>query len=130
MPSNVDSSGFLIRFPWSVRRQNRAKVTSTKAISARTSERAARAASNASFNASLAELKAGDTAKIAGIGGTSLAKLHLMEMGLTPGTQLKVVRVAAFGGPLDIMIRGYRLSIRRDEAQAIEVIVADREGTK
>jgi Fe2+ transport system protein FeoA len=44
-----------------------------------------------------------------------------MEMGLTPGTSVKVIRVAVFGGPLDISVRGYRLSLRREEARAIQL---------
>jgi Fe2+ transport system protein FeoA len=40
-------------------------------------------------------------------------------MGLTPGVHVKVLRIAAFGGPLDIEVRGYNLSLRRDEATAV-----------
>jgi Fe2+ transport system protein FeoA len=69
----------------------------------------------------LSELRAGESAVIHKLLGTTITRLHLMEMGLTPGTELKVVRVGAFGGPLDIMVRGYRLSIRRDEARSIEL---------
>jgi len=44
-----------------------------------------------------------------------------MEMGLTPGTELAVSGVAPLGDPLHITLRGYRLSIRRQEAELIEV---------
>lgn len=67
----------------------------------------------------LADLHRGDSGTIQSIGGTSTARLHLMEMGLTPGTRVRVVRLAVFGGPLDIQVRGYRLSLRREEARAI-----------
>lgn len=70
----------------------------------------------------LAELREGDSATIKTIVGTSSARLHLMEMGLTPGTTVKIVRVAVFGGPLDILVRGYRLSLRREEAMAIQLM--------
>jgi len=69
----------------------------------------------------LADLGRGATATITSIAGTTTAKLHLMEMGLTPGTSVKVIRVAVFGGPLDISVRGYRLSLRREEARAIHL---------
>jgi ferrous iron transport protein A len=69
----------------------------------------------------LADLGRGATATITSIAGTTAAKLHLMEMGLTPGTSVKVIRVAVFGGPLDISVRGYRLSLRREEARAIQL---------
>src|SRR4051794_30131156 len=69
----------------------------------------------------LAELSRGESAVIASISGSTSAKLHLMEMGLTPGTTIRVVRVAVFGGPMDITVRGYRLSLRREEARAIQL---------
>ena len=50
---------------------------------------------------------------------TEELQLRLLEMGLTPGTHLKVIRAAAFGGPLDILVRGYQLSLRRDEAASV-----------
>ncbi|MDP4200399.1 MAG: FeoA family protein [Bacteroidota bacterium] len=70
----------------------------------------------------LADLHEGDSATIKTIVGTTSAQLHLMEMGLTPGTTVRVVRLAIFGGPLDILVRGYRLSLRREEAQAIQLL--------
>jgi len=42
-----------------------------------------------------------------------------MEMGLTIGTHIKVLRAAAFGGPIEVLVRGYQLSLRRDEAALI-----------
>src|ERR1051325_10678337 len=69
----------------------------------------------------LADLARGESGLIASIAGSTLAKLHLMEMGLTPGTSVRVVRVAVFGGPMDITIRGYRLSLRQEEAMAIQL---------
>jgi ferrous iron transport protein A len=44
-----------------------------------------------------------------------------MELGFTPGIEVEVSRQAAFGGPLEVRVRSYRLSLRRDEAGAIEV---------
>jgi ferrous iron transport protein A len=46
---------------------------------------------------------------------------RLLEMGLLPGTEVEVVRVAPLGDPIELAVRGYKLSIRRAEALAIDV---------
>ncbi len=48
---------------------------------------------------------------------------RLLEMGLTPGTEIQIVRFAPMGDPIDIKIRGYHLSLRRQEAEVIQVIL-------
>jgi Fe2+ transport system protein FeoA len=68
---------------------------------------------------SLADLRPGECGNVHHLIGTTQGRLRLLEMGLTPGTHVKVVRAAAFGGPLDIQLRGYQLSLRRDEASAV-----------
>lgn len=68
---------------------------------------------------SLADLRPGECGYIHHLIGSTRGRLRLLEMGLTSGTHVKVVRAAAFGGPLDIQIRGYQLSLRRDEAIAV-----------
>ena len=67
----------------------------------------------------LADLKPGQCADILMLQGATHTRLRLLEMGLTPGTHVRVVRVAAFGGPLDIRVRNYQLSLRREEAARI-----------
>jgi Fe2+ transport system protein FeoA len=67
----------------------------------------------------LAELKPGECGTIRRLDGSAQGRLRLLEMGLTPGVHVKVVRAAAFGGPLDILVRGYQLSLRRIEAAAV-----------
>lgn len=67
----------------------------------------------------LAELKPGECGTIQRLNGSAQGRLRLLEMGLTPGVHVKVVRAAAFGGPLDILVRGYQLSLRREEAAAV-----------
>jgi ferrous iron transport protein A len=67
----------------------------------------------------LAELKPGECGTIRRLDGSAEGRLRLLEMGLTPGVHVKVVRAAAFGGPLDILVRGYQLSLRRVEAAAV-----------
>ncbi len=68
---------------------------------------------------SLADLKPGECGTILRLQGNFCGRLRLLEMGLTPGTHLRMIRVAAFGGPIDIEVRGYQLSLRRDEAAAV-----------
>jgi ferrous iron transport protein A len=48
---------------------------------------------------------------------------RLLEMGLLPGTEVRVVRVAPLGDPIELALRGYALSIRRAEALGIDVVV-------
>jgi ferrous iron transport protein A len=53
-------------------------------------------------------------------GGRAVAQ-RLQEMGMTTGVVVKLIRVAPLGDPLEIEVRGYRLSLRKDEAAAVEV---------
>lgn len=64
-------------------------------------------------------LARGQKARVAMVGGPN--RCRLMELGFTAGTEVEVSRRAAFGGPLEIRLRSYRLSLRRDEAEAIRV---------
>ena len=67
----------------------------------------------------LSELKPGESGVISKLVGNAQGRLRLMEMGLTPGVDVKVIHAAAFGGPLQISVRGYQLSLRREEASAV-----------
>ena len=69
----------------------------------------------------LAELSVGENGAVRSILGTDESTFRLMEMGLTPGTRVQVSGVAPLGDPLHITLRGYNLSIRRREAEGIEV---------
>jgi ferrous iron transport protein A len=64
-------------------------------------------------------LRPGECGTIRKLLGSTQGRLRLLEMGMTVGTHVKVLRVAAFGGPLDVLLRGYQLSLRRDEAACI-----------
>ena len=77
---------------------------------------------------SLADLQPGECGYIFNLNASSRDRLRLLEMGLTPGTHVKVIRAAAFGGPLDILVRGYQLSLRRDEASAVWLDDPDKLG--
>ncbi len=68
------------------------------------------------------ELKVGDRARVVGYPpGTDGYFGQIKRLGLTPGTPFRVVRVAPFGDPMEIEVRGFRLSLRRAEAGAMEV---------
>jgi len=70
----------------------------------------------------LKALKPGDSAIVAGFSAGAVSYRHrLLSMGLTPGTSLKVARVAPLGDPVEIELRGYSLSLRADEAEVISV---------
>ena len=51
-------------------------------------------------------------------------KRRLVDMGLTPGTEVKLIKIAPFGDPLELRVRGYSLSLRKEDAGKIEVEVA------
>ncbi len=67
----------------------------------------------------LSELRPGECGHIGHIKGSTPSRLRLMELGLTPGIHVQMIRIAAFGGPLDVEVRGYQLSLRREEADLV-----------
>lgn len=70
---------------------------------------------------SLADLRPGEAGEITSIDCDRRMSRRLMEMGLLPGTVLKVVRVAPLGDPMEVRLRDYSLSVRRSEAAQIAV---------
>jgi ferrous iron transport protein A len=73
------------------------------------------------MQATLADMTVGTMAKVVKVDGQSGMRHRLMEMGMTPGCRVRLVRVAPLGDPMDFEIRGYHLSLRRDEARSILV---------
>ncbi|SHH99306.1 ferrous iron transport protein A [Sporobacter termitidis DSM 10068] len=69
----------------------------------------------------LKEVKCGETVSVTKLVGTGALKRRIMDMGLTKGTQVYVRKVAPLGDPIEINVRGYELSIRKAEAENIEV---------
>ena len=69
----------------------------------------------------LNDIKPGQTATIVRLRGEGAVKRRIMDMGLTKGAQVTVCKVAPRGDPIELAVRGYELSIRKDEAAAIEV---------
>lgn len=69
----------------------------------------------------LAEISLGQTAKVRAVDGPRAFRRRLLEMGLVPGTEVRVVTIAPLGDPLQIEVRGGQWSIRRAEAAQIQV---------
>ncbi|GMU20295.1 MAG: hypothetical protein AMXMBFR13_03920 [Phycisphaerae bacterium] len=64
-------------------------------------------------------LAAGEQGRVATVAGSPDIRRRLMEMGLVPGTLLRVVRFAPLGDPIDVEVRGYHLSLRKQDARQI-----------
>jgi ferrous iron transport protein A len=70
---------------------------------------------------SLAEISLGRTVKVRAVDGPRAFRRRLLEMGLVPGTDVRIVTIAPLGDPLQIEVRGGQWSIRRAEAAQIQV---------
>jgi Fe2+ transport system protein A len=66
-------------------------------------------------------VKPGGKAKVVAVEGDRDIKKRITEMGITRGSIVEIERVAPLGDPLDIKVRGYRLSLRKEEASRVEV---------
>jgi ferrous iron transport protein A len=69
----------------------------------------------------LADLPVGARARVSTIAGADELTMRLLEMGLTPGVEVAMVGSAPLGDPLELEVRGYRLSVRRSEAARVEI---------
>lgn len=58
---------------------------------------------------------------MAGIGAAGAVKRRIMDMGVTPGVEIKVIKTAPLGDPVEVRVRGYELSLRKDEAAQIQI---------
>jgi len=72
-------------------------------------------------NSKLKDLKPGQKCKIARVHGRSEIKKRIIEMGVTPGSVVELERIAPLGDPIDVKVKGYHLSLRKDEAEGIDV---------
>jgi ferrous iron transport protein A len=73
----------------------------------------------------LAEVTVGQRGQVTGIEGTDEVSLRLLEMGLTPGVEFRLLGFAPLGDPIEIEVRGYRLSLRKSEAARVSVVTTD-----
>ena len=70
----------------------------------------------------LKEVKVGQSAIVAKIHGEGALKRRIMDMGITKGVKITVRKVAPLGDPLELNLRGYELSIRKADAEMIEIL--------
>lgn len=69
----------------------------------------------------LRDLKVGERSKVLKIHGEGKLKRRIMDMGITKGIEIYVRKVAPLGDPVQITVRGYELSVRKDEAEILEM---------
>ena len=69
----------------------------------------------------LTDVKVGETAVVVRLHGEGAVKRRIMDMGLTRGTEVHVRKVAPLGDPMELTVRGYELSVRKADAEMIEV---------
>lgn len=63
----------------------------------------------------------GRSYRVSAVSGSQSLVLRLKEMGITEGVRLRVLRKAPFGGPIEVEVRGYCITLRRDEAEMVEL---------
>ena len=69
----------------------------------------------------LSQVKVGETARVVKLHGEGALKRRIMDMGITTGVELYIRKVAPLGDPMEIAVRGYELSLRRADAEMVEV---------
>lgn len=69
----------------------------------------------------LKEVKIGETVKVVKLHGEGAVKRRIMDMGITKGVEIYVRKVAPLGDPVEVTVRGYELSLRKNDADMIEV---------
>ncbi|MCI9067165.1 MAG: ferrous iron transport protein A [Lachnospiraceae bacterium] len=69
----------------------------------------------------LREAKIGDTATVVKLHGEGAVKRRIMDMGITRGVEIYVRKVAPLGDPVEVTVRGYELSLRKADAEMIEI---------
>ena len=72
------------------------------------------------------KLPLGQEAVITAVGGERALRCHLLDMGLIPKTKVRVEKIAPLGDPLELRVRGYSLSLRKEDAGKIEVEVSGK----
>lgn len=75
------------------------------------------------MTANLREVKIGSTCKVVRLRGEGAVKRRIMDMGITKGVEVYVRKAAPLGDPIEVTVRGYELSIRKADAEMIDVEV-------
>ena len=73
----------------------------------------------------LDELSVGHSGVITQVGGEGILRCRLLDMGLIPKTRVRVEKIAPLGDPMELRVRGYALSLRKEDAREIQVEVAE-----
>ena len=71
----------------------------------------------------LKDLNIGETAVVGTVGGEGALRQHFLDMGLIPGEEVALVKFAPMGDPMELQLRGYVLTLRKEDARSIEVEV-------
>ena len=74
----------------------------------------------------LSEMKIGDTAVIQTVGGQGALRQHFLDMGVIPGSEVTLVKFAPLGDPMELMIHGYELTLRLEDAEKIEISLTEK----
>ena len=69
----------------------------------------------------LNDVRIGETVRVTKVGGEGALKRRIMDMGITKGVSIKVMKVAPLGDPVEITVRGYELTLRKADCEKIEV---------
>ena len=69
----------------------------------------------------LRDVKVGETARVKAIHGAGALKRRIMDMGITKGVEVYVRKIAPLGDPVEFTVRGYELSLRKEDAEMVEV---------
>lgn len=69
----------------------------------------------------LKQAKVGDSVKVVKLHGEGAVKRRIMDMGITKGVEINIRKVAPLGDPMEVTVRGYELSLRKADAQMIEI---------
>lgn len=70
----------------------------------------------------LKDVKIGETVSVQKLTGTGAVKRRIMDMGITKGVEIYVRKVAPLGDPIEITVRGYELSLRKADAEMVEIV--------
>ena len=73
----------------------------------------------------LKDVKCGHTVRVVRVNGEGAVRRHIMDMGITKGSEIYVRKVAPLGDPVEITVRGYELSLRKADADSIDVTVKE-----
>ena len=74
----------------------------------------------------LNELKPGQTARIESVGGEGALRQHFLDMGVIPGAEITVIKLAPMGDPMELRIHGYELTLRRADAEKIVIAPVEK----